>query len=363
MRNSIRPTMMVVFGLLIFLGARVLLVPSKAGFTQEASHVKPSEMSETEDSLAQEAYVSEVIISAPWGEKNLVYGGEESPPGEFGYATDDERFIGPSCFAVAPNGDIYIADQLNNRMQRFDSQGRFMSTTPMPISPVDICIDQNDNLYLLRYGWKPEELGDRPGTVGAVLKCDQKGDILRTYPVFTGVGATANFVLCDKFGRVFYTYPWSGEKSGFYQVGTAEKVFSFAEQKSSAKNGWLGLNSAALKGNLFFQPSAMLTKFGHGPLFTVTFAGDTLKPGYPIRGGVFGCDANLNVYTNSGSKYDLNGNLVASWGCECEKPYLQVSGFGGSRSRTLDEEGNLYVLCFSESEKEGIRVIRCYKQE
>jgi hypothetical protein len=237
---------------------------------------------------------------------------------------------------------------------------------------VDLCIDQNNNIYLLRPGWKPEELGNRPGTVGAVLKCDQRGTILKTYPVYTGVATTADFVFCDRFGRIFLAYPWNGEKSGFYQVGTSERAFSLTEQKNSTRIGWLGFNSVALDKNLFFCPRPVLHKFQHGPFLILSLTGDTLKISrYPIWGGwLFGFDEKDNIYMyywdneallGSIRKYDSEGTFLSTFEYQCQKPFLIAEGFGGSRTVTLDEKGNLYVLCYSE--EDGIEVIKWYKQK
>jgi hypothetical protein len=353
MKNLIKiGGVVVLFGLLVFFGAQLL-------FTQEVKQIKPIRPSKPQDTIPKDTYVSKVIISAPWGKKNLVYGKEESPPGEFGYHVSEETEVGPSCFAVAPNGDIYIADPLNNRMQRFDSQGNFISTIHMPRTIADICIDRDNNIYL--YGG-----GDASG--GCILKYDQKGSLRKTYPLFTGFSCTANFIYCDKFGRIFFGYPVEGERSGFYQAGTSELSFSLTEQKNSTRIGWLGYNSVALDSNCFFQ-AASLPRGRFRALFLVSFQGDTLKTyrSYPpLQGEFFGCDELLNIYVGSYSgmrKYNMNGDLMAGWKFGCEKPYLEVSGFGGSRSRTLDEKGNLYVLCYSESAEDGIKVIKWYKQE
>ncbi|UCB52215.1 MAG: hypothetical protein JSV10_09550 [Candidatus Zixiibacteriota bacterium] len=367
MRSLIKPTLIVVFGLLIFFGARLLLAPSKAEFTQETSRIKQSETRGTKDTLAQETYVSEVIISAPWADTNLAYGGRESPSGEFGYAIVDQRFVGPSGFAVAPNGDIYIADQFNDRIQRFNSEGDFISSIPISGGIVDMCIDRDDNLYLLKYGYRADWEKVSEHTVGRVVKCDQTGNVLRIYPVFTGVAATANFVYRDKSGRIFMACPGLGP----YQVGTSEETFSLEQQESSEMDGFLGSNSAPLDENLYFQASPM-SKAPHNRFFryyAVSFDGDTVhvyESSKGIRGSFFGCDEELNIYVGSHSgmrKYNLNGDLVAGWKFGCEKPYFEVYDFGGSRGRLLDEKGNLYVLCYSESEEGGIKVIKWYRQE
>jgi hypothetical protein len=125
MKNLIKiGGIVVLFGLLAFFAAQLL-------FTQEVKQIKPASSPQPQDSIPQETYVSKVIISAPWGKKNLVYDKEESPPGEFGFEIVDERFVGPSCFAVAPNGDIYIVDQFNQRIQRFSAEGSFISSIPL----------------------------------------------------------------------------------------------------------------------------------------------------------------------------------------------------------------------------------------
>ncbi len=352
--------LMVLSGLLVFFVAQAL-------FTQERKDIRPTRPPRTQDttktgeSVQKETYVSAVVISAPWAKKNLVYDKEESPTGEFGYHVDEETAIGPSCFAVASTGDIYIADPLNNRMQRYNSQGGFISTIPMPRTIADICIDQDNNIHL--YGG-----GSASGS--CILKYDQKGKLLQTYPLHTSFSRTGGFIYCDKSGRVFYAYPWSRGGAGFYQVGTSEKAFSLEEQKKSVRSGELGFNSVALDSNFFFKPSATLQKFQRGPFFTISLEGDTLKISNPIRGGwFFGCDEEGNIYmyfwdskASLGSirKYDPEGDFLSTFEYRCKKPYIKLEGFGGSRTMTLDKKGNLYMFCFSD--KDGIRVIKWYKE-
>lgn len=184
------------------------------------------------------------------------------------------------------------------------------------------------------------------------MKYDQKGNLLKSYPLVSGFSRTGNFIYCDESGRVFYAYPWSGNEGGFYQVGTSEQAFSLSQQKNSTKSGLLGFNSAALNKNMFFR--------GYGSIRLMNFNGDTLKVLRSIQGEFFGCDQDLNIYAGSYSglrKYSKSGVLIMGCKCGCEKPYIEVEG--RARSRTLDEKGNLYILC--ENEEEGIRVIKCYK--
>lgn len=98
----------------------------------------------TQNPLEKQTYVSEVVLRAPWAEKNLVYDGEESPPGEFGLHSivfpdslrgklpDPPLPQGPTAFTIAPNGDIYITDPLNKLIQRFSAGGASSLSFPFP---------------------------------------------------------------------------------------------------------------------------------------------------------------------------------------------------------------------------------------
>jgi hypothetical protein len=239
MKNPIRVLDIVILcGLLFFLGTQVL-------FTQEKQDIKP-QLLKPQDTTTQETYVSKVLISAPWAKKNLVYNGEESPPGEFGiheYSFSDslENQIdaplpeGPTSFTVAPNDDIYISDPLNYRIQRFSPTGQYISVIPgIKIERYKwnlICVDTNHNVYLLCWEYKGHQI---------VYKYDQYGRVINTYPFFQekgrGRGAGSRFY-CDKSGGLFFeTYKRIKENDyalAVFQIGTDEQVFTPEQQKST----------------------------------------------------------------------------------------------------------------------------------
>jgi hypothetical protein len=241
-----------------------------------------------EDSTKSEAteekdtYVSEVILRVPWAKRNLAYHGEQSPPGEFGLHAmalpdslrgklpDPPLPEGPTSFTVAPNGDIYITDPLNKRIQRFNANGSFVSVIPIPPlekseylhiqelpelsdsakveslrragklpktldqnrkEPKDllsepktingyqyvwslICVDQSNNVYLLWWG---------DYTKQTLCKYDQGGQLLATYPFFPevrGRGA-GNKLYCDESDALFFEY---------YRKLTHNGILSIKEQ-------------------------------------------------------------------------------------------------------------------------------------
>ncbi len=308
MKSLIKPAgLLVVFGLLIFFGAKLL-------FTQETKPIRPTRPARTQDTtkvpepVQKETYVSEVILRAPWATRSLVYGGEESPPGQFGLQTfifpedslkeelpDPPLPEGPTSFTIAPNGDIYITDPLNKRIQRFDANGNFVSVIPIPplekskylhiqelpelsdsaraeslrragklprdgkVPPKPktinghqyvwslICADRSNNVYLLWWEDYTEQY---------LCKYDQQGKLLATYPFFPEVriGGGLNKLYCDHSDKLFFEYyrkpsdkeilslkEWDLLKTHripfTFQVGTLDRVFTFEEQKRTLKRG------------------------------------------------------------------------------------------------------------------------------
>jgi len=70
-------------------------------------------------------YVPKVIIQGKWGNK----------PGEFGVWGEmiegEEITYGPSGIAVDSKGNIYILDMVNERIQKFDSEGKYLLSIPV----------------------------------------------------------------------------------------------------------------------------------------------------------------------------------------------------------------------------------------
>jgi DNA-binding beta-propeller fold protein YncE len=326
------------------------------------------------------------VLKAPWAEKCLYKwaGGEESPPGEFGHYVSLEAEGGPNSFTVAPNGDIYINDPLNKRIQRFSPEGAFISV--IPINAGFICVDKDNNIYVTRV--YPE---------GFIDKYDQFGNLLESHQVDAGkkrISAieteTTNIhnIYCDDLGGVFVSFSHNYQKldevaktiidtawGGICQVGNATGAFSLEMQNNAVKEqGFLGINSAALGKGYFFAD--------RGNIYLISFEGDTIKTLNPMLDSFLGCDENLNFYTRETAfdfyaseyderkhsplvrKYNSNGQLLTTFRYWCGKPYTGIFiGFGFSSTIGdcifLDKKGNLYVFC--QSHEDGIKVIKWYK--
>ncbi len=63
-------------------------------------------------------YVKKVIIDAKWG----------NGPGEFGINLNTDPITAPGGISIDSNGDIYIVDMANHRVQHFDRNGKLCNT-------------------------------------------------------------------------------------------------------------------------------------------------------------------------------------------------------------------------------------------
>lgn len=87
----------------------------------------------------------EVVIKGKYG----------SADGEFGFKVfEDRSWVEPSGIAIDSKGNIYIADPLNNRIQKFDKNGKYLfkikfdiQLQRFPHTIDDLAVDQEDNLY------------------------------------------------------------------------------------------------------------------------------------------------------------------------------------------------------------------------
>ncbi len=106
----------------------------------------------------------------------LPYG---SGPGEVGRwgGRPDQDLLGPSSFAVAPDGGIDVVDWVNDRIEEFVA-GRLVRTIPTPVhQTLDAAVAHGGVLDLLTLG--------TGGTVYEVSAAD--GRVLGRYPVGSGV--------------------------------------------------------------------------------------------------------------------------------------------------------------------------------
>ena len=95
-----------------------------------------------------------LLVTAPHAGAVLFYDSQWG-----GQGTGNGQFDFPEGVAVAPSGDIYVADTANNRIQHFDASGNFIGKWGSPGNqtgqfdrPVGVTVDQAGNVYVAEYG-------------------------------------------------------------------------------------------------------------------------------------------------------------------------------------------------------------------
>lgn len=71
-----------------------------------------------------------------------------------GPEAEDGKFLAPAGIAIDQQGNIYVADTGNNRLQKFDKQGKFLAKivssekSGLLVAPRGVAIDREENIYL-----------------------------------------------------------------------------------------------------------------------------------------------------------------------------------------------------------------------
>ncbi len=163
---------------------------------------------------------------SPTGASGGIYGQQGKAP-----VGTSPRFLGPQAVAVDTQGNIYVADTFNGRIQKLDRNGNFVWQKPVSGQPRGIAVDTQGNVYVTSF------FNDK------VLKLDANGKLITSWGgrgrgngLFEGPAAIA----VDSSGRVYVTdtgdnrvvifspapdgsYIYSGQLGG---AGTNEGQFS-----------------------------------------------------------------------------------------------------------------------------------------
>jgi len=126
------------------------------------------------------------------GKLLAAWGANGSGDGQIGAGSSS----GPEDLAVDAQGNVYVADRVNNRIEKFDTNGKFLATIGTPGSdghgqlsgPGDITVDGQGNIYVLDDGFL-QEFGP-------------SGAFLTEWPL-TGPLQNAGEVMADTLGNLY----------------------------------------------------------------------------------------------------------------------------------------------------------------
>ncbi len=300
------------------------------------------------DQMQKQTYVSQVIIDAPWGEELGQFGIYDPPEGG--------PTVGPSTFSVTPEGDIYILDLMNGRVQKFGPDGRLLFVIPLSRVGMKMDVDQLGNVYIYDTARVPKK----------IIQYDSKGNLLKEYLILWSDGEIrGGDIYCDNSGRIFLCYRSDSLKTSvIFQVGTTEIDFTPEQQKATLREGFAGSNNVVLnQGRILQTKEGNLCLVGFDHVKGEADSTKSIKEFSIYRmnlgqAGFTGVDEEMNIYTCKYDmendfwamrKYNPDGNLVAEFNIE-EDNYAHAN-----RALVLDEHGNIYVMSTSE---DGLKIIK-----
>lgn len=117
------------------------------------------------DALAETYAISKTI--------EIIYGKEE---GQLGFIDEKEMpEIGPSSFTSDDEGNLYICDIVNRRIQIRDRQGAYLKTVVLPktIAPIDIGVNEWGRMFIYDHSTRKLHQVDHAGIVTSSIQLDQ----------------------------------------------------------------------------------------------------------------------------------------------------------------------------------------------
>lgn len=236
----------------------------------------------------------------------------------------------PSAIAIDSNGNIYLADPANGRIQKFDKRGRL-------ISKIKFMIDMKRYEDIKRYDYLPA--GDY--TSGDIIITDM------------AIDKTDNLYILSRPMLKIDIYSSDGR---FLQsINLNNKDICWNEEK-----GWFNCviqlknMRVDVDGNIYIEGVSELAK---------------LKPNGDIekRWGsyspLFFLDKDGKLYWNNKGiweKYDKNGNIIGV--VQCEGPYFRLEKGGCNYPRFIDKNGFLYFYESGSPSTKGLIVFKSDQQ-
>lgn len=119
------------------------------------------------------------LVTAPWG----------SGPGELGHMLDPESAPeGPMGLAVGADGELWVLDQVNGRVQRWSRTGQLQESRPASVTAQDLALGPRGELVLL------DRLGRSEVTIADATGAIQQTDGVVGGPIREGGQVTGLFV-------------------------------------------------------------------------------------------------------------------------------------------------------------------------
>jgi tripartite motif-containing protein 71 len=223
----------------------------------------------------------------------------------------DGEFAGPEGVAVGPDGSVYVSDYFNDRIQKFDSSGNFITK------------------------WGNYCAVDVDGDGIPDQAC--KGDFY--YPLGISVGPDGSVYVTESFNHRVQKFDSDGAfVTGWGSLGSGEGQFNIPRGIAVDSQGFVYVVDSE---------NSRIQKFDSQGTFIVQWGGFGSGNGefyYP--GGIAISPDNFvyvaDVFQSCIHKFDLKGNFIMKWGSQGNGD----GQFNGPESVAVGTNGSVYVADF-----------------
>jgi len=142
-------------------------------------------------------------------------------------------FDRPTNVAVDSEGNVYVTDTFNARVQVFNADGEFLRMWGKPgttagcfMRPKGIAIDRDDHIYVVDSEFNNVQVFDTEGRT--LLFFGDRGDAPGTFTLAAGIGI-------DSFDRIIVTEQWTGRVQVFHYVNDKAAQPEYDKAAAEAK--------------------------------------------------------------------------------------------------------------------------------
>jgi len=256
--------------------------------------------------------------------------------------TEDGQFNAPRGIAVDSSGDVYVADGNNNRIQKFDSNGKFITTWGQNgegqfSAPSGVAVDSSGNVYVT------DNFDHR------IQKFDSNGKFITTWGssgAADGQFNGPNDIAADSSGNVYVTDANNNRIQKFDSNGKFITKWGSKGTGDGQFNNPTGI-AVDSSGNVYVVDyfNHRIQKFDSNGKFITKWGSKGTGDGQFDSPGYLVVDLSGNVYVtddNRIQKFDSNGKFITKWGSKGTGDGQFVSPNGIA----LDSSGNVYVSEF-----------------